>query len=89
MQPIEGMTTADLTAENKALLKKKAEIAERQALISTEVAKRSIAAKAKGLLAGMSEDEIDSLESAVKRAKARRKQAHAEHHQGSTGGSAK
>jgi hypothetical protein len=71
-QPIESMTLAELTAENKGLQRKKNEVLERQALISKAVGERAIARKSEAKIMGMTDEEIDALESAVKRARLRR-----------------
>ena len=75
MLPVEGLKSVELIAENKALMRKKVEIAERQAAISAEMMRRSAARKADGRLMGMNERDIDELDSAVQRMKARRANA--------------
>lgn len=72
MRSVLELTAAELTAENKALMAKKREIAERQADISAETARRATRSKVENRLFGLSEEEIDELSSAVKRRQARR-----------------
>lgn len=72
MRPVEALTTAQLTEENKALMRKKKEISDRQGVIAAEVGRRAKRSRAEHRLFGLSEEEIELLDSAIERKRARR-----------------
>jgi len=69
--PVEKMSLEEIRAENKALMKKKAEIHARQALLAAAAERLHRVARAEGRLMGLGYDDLEALGDAAARARAK------------------